>query len=163
MRSNSQHMPYKLKDEEKALLSYEFSKDYIYQVLHEYQTKFNEVYRCFINIFRKIFYIKKQNKKIKEELANLINELMKNEKILLSKYKIILLYLKISKSGINNTDIYMQFNSEEEKKNFFALLIKRRDELVQFKKYMDDLECIKAKINNTYDKIMLMIGNEINK
>ena len=61
MERNNNYLLYKLNDEEKNMLSYEFSKEHIFAFLSEYQIKFNEIYRILISIFKKIFGIKKTN------------------------------------------------------------------------------------------------------
>ena len=157
------YLQYKLNEEEKGMLSYEFSKDYIYYALAEYQTKFNEIYRILINIFKKIFGIKKTNKNFKDDLDKLIEELKKVEEAVVKKYKFLLVLKKINIMDINKTDIYLEFSDENEKNLFIEKLKKRKELLEIFKKQMNELEEIKNGINYIYEKVISMNSVEITK
>ena len=149
---SNNYMRHLLTEEEKKLLWYELSKEYINFVLYEFQNRFNEIFKTLINIFRKIFYIKKTNKQL-EEISNLIDkELIKAEQTLLNKYKILLLYIKLSKLDIKNSEIYLEFSGKDEESEFFKLLESKKFNLEQFKKQIDELENIQVRINSLYDK-----------
>ena len=152
-----------LDDNKKNLLSYELSKEHIFYVLNDYQNKFNEIYRIFINIFRKIFYMKKPNKSIEEELKKFIDDLQKMEQLVLNKYKLLSIYNLIAKSDINNTDIYLEFTSQEEQKEFFENLNKRKNLLETYQKQFRELFEIKNRINSIYEKITSMSSIDISK
>ena len=111
--TNSLH---KLDNIEKNLLGYELSpnKDHAYFVLIEYQSKFNEIYKIFINIFRRIFLNRKSNKNEEKELNKVLEKLFEAEQLLINKYKILMFYTKLYKSDFNNTDIYLEFENKEE-------------------------------------------------
>ena len=139
-------------EEKKLLLLSELTKEHINFVLYEFQNKFNEIFKTLINIFRKIFYIKKTNKQL-EEITNLIDkDLIKAEQTLLNKYKILLLYIKLSKLDIKNSEIYLEFSGKEEESEFFKLLENKKINLEQLKKQIDELESIQMRINSLYDK-----------
>lgn len=157
------YLQYKLNEEEKGMLSYEFSKDYIYSALVEYQAKFNEIYRILINIFKKIFGIKKTNKSFKDDLEKLIDDLKKVEETVVKKYKLLLLLKKINIMDINKTDLYLEFSDETEKNLFIDNLKKRKELLEIFKKQMNELEDIKNGINYIYEKVISMNSVEITK
>lgn len=154
-RSNSSNkkISYKLNEEEKLLLGYEFSKEKIFYTLVEYKTAFNEIYRAFINIFRR-FFIKKSRNNLKAELAQSIKELGEKEQELLLKYKMILHYLALSKTNINNTDIYLEFANNEEKDAFFKSLKDRKELLKRYMDHIRELEYIRNRINSAYDKVI---------
>ena len=162
MRRNNNCIMHLLKEEEKALLSFEFSREHIFCYLPEYQNKFNDIYRYFINIFRRIF-LKRPNKNIKEEISKIIGELQMAEQKVLNKYKILLLYIKLSKMDLKNTDIILEFENENEEKNFFNNLIKRKSLLEQYKRQIAELEELKSRINSLYEKIISMSCLDINK
>ena len=149
---SNNYMRHLLTEEEKKLLWYELSKEHINFVLYEFQNRFNEIFKTLINIFRKIFYVKKTNKQL-EEISNLIDkELIKAEQTLLNKYKILLLYIKLSKLDIKNSEIYLEFSGKDEESEFFKLLESKKFNLEQFKKQIDELENIQMRINSLYDK-----------
>ena len=149
MKNNIQH---KLDIKEKNLLGYELStnKDHAYFVLVEYQAKFNEIYKLFINIFRRIFTNRKNNKI--QEINNVLDNLLKAEQLVINKYKILMFYTKFYKSDFNNTDIYLEFENEKEEKNLFDNLEKRKKLLEKFNKQIEILEGIKKRINSVYEK-----------
>ena len=155
MRSNSGNnkIVYKLNDEEKLLLGYEFSKDKIFLTLVEYRAKFNEIYRDFLSIFRKIF-MKKSRANIKNDFTKMIKELGEQEQDILLKYKIIYNYLALSQQNINNMDILLEFNSNEEKEAFIKKLKERKELLKKLNEQIQELECIKSRINYIYDKVI---------
>ena len=141
-----------LTEEEKILLFSELTKDHIHYILYEFQNKFNEIFKAFISIFRKIFYLKKANKQL-EEISNLIDkELLKAEQTLLNKYKILLLYIKLSKLDIKDSEIYLEFSGREEENEFFKKLEDKKFNLDQYKKQIEELENIQNRINSLYDK-----------
>ena len=145
---------HKLTENEKKLLSYEFSNEHIYYVLVEFQSKFNEVYRCFINIFRKIFNYKRNNKNLKEEIEKQVDDLEKLEQKLLNKYKIILLHIKLSKLDFNNADIFLEFIDKNEEERFFNSLNFTKNYLERYRRQMEELEELKNKINSVYEKVI---------
>ena len=157
------YLQYKLNEEEKGMLSYEFSKDYIYSALAEYQAKFNEIFRILINIFKKIFGIRKTNKSFKDDLEKLIDDLKNAEEAVVKKYKLLLVLKKINIMDINKTDIYLEFSDENEKNLFIEKLKKRKELLEIFKKQMNELEEIKNGINYIYEKVISMNSVEITK
>ena len=161
MRSNHT-IKHLLKDEEKKLLSFELSKEHIFVFLPEYQSKFNEIYRNLINIFRKIFQ-KRLPKNQKEELSKMVQELQVSEQKMLNKYKLLMLYLKLSKMDLNNTDIYLEFKDENEEKQFFEKLNQRKSLLEAYNTQIIELKDIKNKINSLYEKIISMSCLDINK
>ena len=151
---------YKLNNEEINLLSYEFSKEKMLLTLIEYQTAFNNIYKKLISIFRKIFNMK-HNNNMKNDLNNYIKDLGVIEQELLKKYKTILFYVKLSKLDLKNTDIYLEFSSQEEKSNFFKNLLKRKTLLEEYNKQMNELEFIKNRIYSIYNKIICMNSLDI--
>ena len=153
MKSNNKVFLHKLTDEEKTLLGYEFSKERMFLTLVEYQIKFNDVYRDFINIFRKIFFLKKTKNNLMDELSNLIEELAAKEQELLKKHKTIYFYKQLSKLNLANTDIYLEFTNKEEEQKFFRKLNNRKDSLIKYKEQITKLEDLKRQINSIYTKI----------
>lgn len=153
MKSNNKVFLHKLTDEEKTLLGYEFSKERMFLTLVEYQIKFNDVYRDFINIFRKIFFLKKTKNNLMDELSNLIEELAAKEQELLKKHKTIYFYKQLSKLNLSNTDIYLEFTNKDEEQKFFRKLNNRKDSLIKYKEQITKLEDLKRQINSIYTKI----------
>ena len=149
MRRNNNRI-HQLTEKEKVLLSYEFSREYILTFLFEYQNKFNEIYRYFINIYRKIF-MKRTTKNLKEEISRLIEDLNSAEQKVLNRYKIMLLYIKMD---FNNNDISLEFENETEEKNFFNNLNKRKLLLEKYKNQYEELDKLKNNINSIYEKII---------
>lgn len=154
MSNGHNFIRHKLTENEKKLLSYEFSNEHIYYVLVEFQSKFNEVYRCFINIFRKIFNYKRNNKNLKEEIEKQVDDLEKLEQKLLNKYKIILLHIKLSKLDFNNADIFLEFIDKNEEERFFNSLNFTKNYLERYRRQMEELEELKNKINSVYEKVI---------
>ena len=146
--------PHKLDNREKNLLGYELStnKDHAYYVLVEYQSKFNEIYKIFINLFRRIFLIRKNNKNDEKEINKILEKLFEVEQLIINKYKILLFYAKLYKSDFSNTDIYLEFENKEEEKRLFDNLEKRKVLLEKFNKQIEILEVIKKNINSVYEK-----------
>ena len=151
---------YRLNDEEKRRLSFELSKDNIPNILIEYKNHFNETYQYIMNIFKKVFSGKKNNNQLCAELEGFINRLEITERNVLKQYKIILFYLKIANLDINNTDIQLEFESEEEKNKFMALLLEREKYLIKFKENINKLEYLKAEFNLYYEKMMTTNEND---
>lgn len=154
--NNKNFLLHKLTDEEKTLLGYEFSKERMFLTLVEYQIKFNDVYRDFINIFRKIFFVKKSKNNLMKELSNFIAELAAKEQELLKKHKTLLFYKQLSKLNLSNTDIYLEFTNKEEEKKFFNNLRNRKTFLQQYKEQIIKLDDLKRQINSIYTKITSM-------
>ena len=150
MRRINNSIIHQLTEREKVLLSYEFSREYITNFLFEYQNKFNEIYRYFINIYRKIF-MKRNTKNLKEEIKKLIEELYSAEQKVLNRYKILLFYIKMD---YNNTDISLEFENEAEEKSFFNNLNKRKLLLEKYKIQYEELDKLKNNINSIYEKII---------
>ena len=146
--------PHKLDNREKNLLGYELStnKEHAYYVLVEYQSKFNEIYKIFINLFRRIFLIRKNNKNDEKEINKILEKLFEVEQLIINKYKILLFYAKLYKSDFSNTDIYLEFENKEEEKRLFDNLEKRKVLLEKFNKQIEILEVIKKNINSVYEK-----------
>ena len=151
---------YRLNDEEKRRFSFELSKDNIPNILIEYKNHFNETYQYIMNIFKKVFSGKKNNNQLCAELEGFINRLEITERNVLKQYKIILFYLKIANLDINNTDIQLEFESEEEKNKFMALLLEREKSLLKFKENINKLEYLKAEFNLYYEKMMTTNEND---
>ena len=151
---------YRLNDEEKRRFSFELSKDNIPNILIEYKNHFNETYQYIMNIFKKVFSGKKNNNQLCAELEGFINRLEITERNVLKQYKIILFYLKIANLDINNTDIQLEFESEEEKNKFMALLLEREKYLLKFKENINKLEYLKAEFNLYYEKMMTTNEND---
>ena len=151
---NNTFQPHKLDNREKNLLGYELStnKDHAYYVLVEYQSKFNEIYKIFINLFRRIFLIRKNNKNDEKEINKILEKLFEVEQLIINKYKILLFYAKLYKSDFSNTDIYLEFENKEEEKRLFDNLEKRKVLLEKFNKQIEMLEVIKKNINSVYEK-----------
>ena len=158
--SHSGKFLYRLNDEEKRLFSFELSKDNIPNILIEYKNHFNETYQYIMNIFKKVFSGKKNNNQLCAELEGFINRLEITERNVLKQYKIILFYLKIANLDINNTDIQLEFESEEEKNKFMALLLEREKYLIKFKENINKLEYLKAEFNLYYEKMMTTNEND---
>ena len=108
---------YKLNDEEKNILKLELDKETITRYLLQMKWNFNQTYQLMMNIFKKIFNSKKNNNILAKELISHIEELEKYEQMVLKIYKIIMIYLKIINCDMNNTDICIEFENEQEKKN----------------------------------------------
>ena len=160
---SNNYIKHLLTEDEQKLLFSELTKDHIHSVLYEFQNKFNDIFKTFINIFRKIFYYKKTNKQL-DETRNLIDkELIKIEQTLLNKYKILLLYIKLSKLDFKNSEIYLEFSGKEEEKEFFQKLKDKKSNLEQFKKQIDELENIQNRINSLYEKAISYNGLDIQK
>ena len=151
---------YHLNDEEKRRFSFELSKDNIPNILIEYKNHFNETYQYIMNIFKKVFSGKKNNNQLCAELEGFINRLEITERNVLKQYKIILFYLKIANLDINNTDIQLEFESEEEKNKFMALLLEREKYLIKFKENINKFEYLKAEFNLYYEKMMTTNEND---
>ena len=158
--SHSGKFLYRLNDEEKRRFSFELSKDNIPNILIEYKNHFNETYQYIMNIFKKVFSGKKNNNQLCAELEGFINRLEITERNVLKQYKIILFYLKIANLDINNTDIQLEFESEEEKNKFMALLLEREKNLLKFKENINKLEYLKAEFNLYYEKMMTTNEND---
>ena len=146
--------PHKLDNREKNLLGYEIStnKDHAYFILVEYQTKFNEMYRIFINLFRRIFLNRKSYKNEEKEINKILEKLFETEQLIINKYKILLFYTKLYKSDLGNTDIYLEFENKEEEKRLFDNLEKRKMLLEKFNMQIERLEIMKKNINSAYEK-----------
>ena len=151
---------YRLNDEEKRRFSFELSKDNIPNILIEYKNHFNETYQYIMNIFKKVFSGKKNNNQLCAELEAYINKLEITEKNVLKQYKLIMFYLKIANLDINNTDIQLEFESEEEKNKFIALLKEREENLSQFKQNINKLESLREEFNLYYEKMMTTNEND---
>ena len=151
---------YRLNDEEKRCFSFELSEDNIPNILIEYKNHFNETYQYIMNIFKKVFSGKKNNNQLCAELEGFINRLEITERNVLKQYKIILFYLKIANLDINNTDIQLEFESEEEKNKFMASLLEREKYLIKFKENINKLEYLKAEFNLYYEKMMTTNEND---
>ena len=158
--SHSGKFLYRLNDEEKRRFSFELSKDNIPNILIEYKNHFNETYQYIMNIFKKVFSGKKNNNQLCAELEGFINRLEITERNVLKQYKIILFYLKIANLDINNTDIQLEFESEEEKNKFMTLLLEREKYLIKFKENINKLEYLKAEFNLYYEKMMTTNEND---
>ena len=152
MQNRVEHL---LSKEEKQLLGYEFSKEYLSLSMFELQRAFNEVYKDLIDIFRKIF-ISTRNKSIRgQELKNYTNLLFEYEQNALTKYKKLLVLYEIKKTDVKQANIYLQFNSEDEKKKFFDNLNKRKRYLEDYQKNIETLDLLRSRINSLYEKISL--------
>ena len=151
---------YSLNDEEKKRFSFELSKENLPYILLDYKNHFNETYQYIMNIFKKVFSGKKNNNQLCAELEGFINRLEITERNVLKQYKIILFYLKIANLDINNTDIQLEFESEEEKNKFMALLLEREKSLLKFKENINKLEYLKAEFNLYYEKMMTTNEND---
>ena len=149
---SNNYIKHLLTEDEKKLLFTELTKDHIHSVLYEFQNKFNDIFKTFISIFRKIFYFKKTTKQLEETSSLIDKDLIKIEQTLLNKYKILLLYIKLSKLDFKNSDIYLEFSGKEEENEFFQKLKDKKYNLDQFKKQIDELESIQNRINSLYDK-----------
>ena len=158
--SHSGKFLYRLNDEEKRRFSFELSKDNIPNILIEYKNHFNETYQYIMNIFKKVFSGKKNNNQLCAELEGFINRLEITERNVLKQYKIILFYLKLANLDINNTDIQLEFESEEEKNKFMTLLLEREKYLIKFKENINKLEYLKAEFNLYYEKMMTTNEND---
>ena len=139
---SNNYIKHLLTEDEQKLLFSELTKDHIHSVLYEFQNKFNDIFKTFINIFRK---------------------LIKIEQTLLNKYKILLLYIKLSKLDFKNSEIYLEFSGKEEEKEFFQKLKDKKLNLEQFKKQIDELENIQNRINSLYEKAISYNGLDIQK
>ena len=150
MQNRVEHL---LSKEEKKLLGYEFSKEYLNLSMFELQRAFNDVYKDLIDIFRKIF-ISTRNKSIRsQELKNYTNLLFEYEQNALIKYKKLLVLYEIKKTDVKKANIYLQFNSEDEKTRFFENLNKRKRYLEDYQKNIETLDLLRSRINSLYEKI----------
>ena len=152
--SRSGKILYKLNEEEKKLLSYEFSKENIPYLLLELKNSFNSTYQYIMNIFKKVFNGKKNNNQLYVELDNYIKELEKAEMSVLNDYKILMFYLKLKNVDINHTDIILEIENEEEKKRLIALAQEREKNLKKYKENINKLEQMKTELNTLYEKMM---------
>ena len=144
-----------LSKEEKILLGYEFSKEYLNLTLLELQKNFNEVYKNLIDIFRKIFLSTKNKSVRNAELEKLTKTLFDFEQNVIIKYKKLLVFYGIYKIDIRKVDIYLQFTNEEEKKNFFENLNARKKYLEDYQKNIETLDLLRNRINSLYEKISI--------
>ncbi len=151
---------YSLNDEEKKRFSFELSKENLPYILLDYKNHFNETYQYIMNIFKKVFSGKKNNNQLCTELEGFINKLEIAEKNVLKDYKIIMLYLKIINSDINQTDIQLEFESEQEKNVFLSLLKEREKHLINFKENINKLELLKEEFNLYYEKMLQICDKE---
>ena len=152
-----------LSKEEKILLGYEFSKEYLNLTLLELQKNFNEVYKNLIDIFRKIFLSTKNKSVRNAELEKLTKTLFDFEQNVIIKYKKLLVFYGIYKIDIRKVDIYLQFTNEEEKKNFFENLNARKKYLEDYQKNIETLDLLMNRINSLYEKISISNCVNINK
>ena len=144
-----------LSKEEKILLGYEFSKEYLNLTLLELQKNFNEVYKNLIDIFRKIFLSTKNKSVRNAELEKLTKTLFDFEQNVIIKYKKLLVFYGIYKIDIRKVDIYLQFTNEEEKNNFFENLNARKKYLEDYQKNIETLDLLMNRINSLYEKISI--------
>ena len=100
------------------------------------------------------------NNQLCTELDGFINKLEIAEKNVLKDYKIIMLYLKIINSDINQTDIQLEFESEQEKNYFLSLLKDREKHLINFKENINKLELLKEEFNLYYEKMLQICDKE---
>ena len=152
MQNSVEHL---LSKEEKILLGYEFSKEYLNLTLLELQKNFNEVYKNLIDIFRKIFLSTKNKSVRNAELEKLTKTLFDFEQNVIIKYKKLLVFYGIYKIDIRKVDIYLQFTNEEEKKNFFENLNARKKYLEDYQKNIETLDLLRNRINSLYEKISI--------
>ena len=152
-----------LSKEEKILLGYEFSKEYLNLTLLELQKNFNEVYKNLIDIFRKIFLSTKNKSVRNAELEKLTKTLFDFEQNVIIKYKKLLVFYGIYKIDIRKVDIYLQFTNEEEKNNFFENLNARKKYLEDYQKNIETLDLLMNRINSLYEKISISNCVNINK
>ena len=160
MQNSVEHL---LSKEEKILLGYEFSKEYLNLTLLELQKNFNEVYKNLIDIFRKIFLSTKNKSVRNAELEKLTKTLFDFEQNVIIKYKKLLVFYGIYKIDIRKVDIYLQFTNEEEKKNFFENLNARKKYLEDYQKNIETLDLLRNRINSLYEKISISNCVNINK
>ena len=71
-----------------------------------------------------------------------------------------MLYLKIINSDINQTDIQLEFESEQEKNVFLSLLKEREKHLINFKENINKLELLKEEFNLYYEKMLQICDKE---
>ena len=113
-----------------------------------------------MNIFKKIFSVKKNNNILVKELEKYIQELEKCELNVLRNYKIMMFYLQLSKVDINTAEIYLEFENEQEKNELLKLIEERGVQLEIFKENINKLETLKAKVNVLYEKMMSLSDND---
>ena len=145
---------YKLNEEEKKIFKLELGKDIIAQYLLQIKYNFNQTYQIIMNIFKKLFNTKKNNIILSKELLNHIEELKRCEQIVLKYYKIMMIYLKIANSDINNTEICIEFENEQEKNRVLEELANRKKLLEEFKNNYNNLEKLKIEVNKICDKMI---------
>ena len=154
---------YLISKEDKQLLGYEFSKEYLNITLFDLQKNFNEVYKSLIDIFRKIF-ISTKNKSMKSaELGKLVKTLFDLEQNILIKYKKLLVLYEISKKDVKEINVYLQFSNSEEKRKFFENLNTRKKYLEDYQKNIETLDILRSRINSLYEKISISNCININK
>ena len=157
---NSRKISYTLKDEEKKLFRFELSKENVPYVLIELKRNFNETYQLIMNIFKKIFSVKKNNNILANELEKYIQELEKCELNVLRHYKIMMFYLQLSKVDINTAEICLEFENEQEKNELLKLIKERGVQLKIFKENINKLETLKLKVNVLHEIMMSLSDND---
>ena len=155
--SNSRKFLYTLTDEEKSLFSFELSKENIPYVLFQLKHSFNETYQYLLNIFKKVFSAKKSNNVLYEDIKKFIQDLQNSELDVLRQYKIMLFYLQIANTDINNAKIILEFENQQEKNELMKMLNERKNQLLLFVENLKKLEELKNKVNATYEKIISQI------
>lgn len=155
--SNSRKFLYTLTDEEKRLFSFELSKENIPYVLFQLKHSFNETYQYLLNIFKKVFSAKKSNNVLYEDIKKFIQDLQNSELDVLRQYKIMLFYLQIANTDINNAKIILEFENQQEKNELMKMLNERKNQLLLFVENLKKLEELKNKVNATYEKIISQI------
>ena len=155
--SNSRKFLYTLTDEEKRLFSFELSKENIPYVLFQLKHSFNETYQYLLNIFKKVFSAKKSNNVLYEDIKKFIQDLQNSELDVLRQYKIMLFYLQIANTDINNAKIILEFENQQEKNELMKMLNERKKQLLLFVENLKKLEELKNKVNATYEKIISQI------
>ena len=155
--SNSRKFLYTLTDEEKRLFSFELSKENIPYVLFQLKHSFNETYQYLLNIFKKVFSAKKSNNVLSEDIKKFIQDLQNSELDVLRQYKIMLFYLQIANTDINNAKIILEFENQQEKNELMKMLNEKKNQLLLFVENLKKLEELKNKVNATYEKIISQI------
>ena len=139
-----------LSDEQKESIKSLFTIDNQNRALQEIIKSFNDVYKYYFTIIKKI--LKKSNTEAIEEIKKIIVEIGKNEQFILNRYRFLLLYMDISKK-FDSTKLIFTFE-DQNKKNEFINLINQRAKLINsYKNNMMELEKLRNTAYTTYEEI----------
>ena len=139
-----------LSDEQKESIKSLFTIDNQNRALQEIIKSFNDVYKYYFTIIKKI--LKKSNTEAIEEIKKIIVEIGKNEQFILNRYRFLLLYMDISKK-FDSTKLIFTFEGQNKKNEFINLINQRAKLINSYKNNMMELEKLRNTAYTTYEEI----------